>query len=201
MDFFFPDECVNCGKEDVLLCEQCKTPIKNSIIHKVNNSNIGYYLFNYENEIIAKLIHRLKFYSCKKSLLCIEEIILNKISNIDLEDSIICPVPIHFFRKNNRGFNQSFLIAEIINKRAKNSKIIELVKKTKNTKPQRLCNKEDRLQNIKNSFIIKNMDYKNSKIVLVDDVYTTGSTINECINTLKQSGYKNIKFITLARKL
>ena len=113
---------------------------------------------------------------------------------------IISAVPIHKKRKKERGYNQSELIAREI---AKNIPIIvykNALKKIKNNKRQSDLSKEDRLDNVKNVYQIVNEEIiKDKRVVLFDDIYTTGSTLNECSRLLKQNGVKEILAITLAK--
>ena len=113
---------------------------------------------------------------------------------------IISAVPIHKKRKKERGYNQSELIAREI---AKNIPVIvykNALKKIKNNKRQSDLSKEDRLDNVKNVYQIANEEIiKDKRVVLFDDIYTTGSTLNECSRLLKQNGVKEILAITLAK--
>ena len=102
---------------------------------------------------------------------------------------IIIPVPIHYRRKIKRGYNQSALIAKEISKNYNSIKYInDVLLKQKNNKPQSTKNKKEREKNVIGAYYIKN-EYKiyNKKILLLDDIYTTGSTVNECAKALKQA--------------
>ena len=115
---------------------------------------------------------------------------------------IIIIVPISNKRKLERGYNQSELIAKEI------SKIIEVpiekkvLYKIKNTVPQSTLNKKQREENAKGVYKAKNINrIYNKKILLIDDIYTTGNTVNECANILIQKGIKrkNIGVLTIAK--
>ena len=115
---------------------------------------------------------------------------------------IIIIVPISNQRKFERGYNQSELIAKEI------SKIIEaqiekkVLYKIKNTVPQSTLNKKQREENAKGVYKAKNIKrIYNKKILLIDDIYTTGNTVNECANTLIQKGIKrkDIGVLTIAK--
>ena len=114
---------------------------------------------------------------------------------------IIIPVPISKKRKRLRGYNQSELIAKMIAKQAKTIECrCDILYKQKDTLPQSSLDKEKRQQNIKNAYYIKNeKTVQNKKILLLDDIYTTGSTANECSKMLKQAGAKEIGVLTLAK--
>ena len=119
--------------------------------------------------------------------------------NIKKYDKII-PVPVSKKRNKERGYNQSLLIAgEIANKTN-----LELVNncliKTKNIIEQSKLNKEDRQQNIQGVYSLQNKSLiTNKKILLIDDIYTTGSTVNECSKILQQANPKKIGVLVLAK--
>ena len=105
---------------------------------------------------------------------------------------IIIPVPISKKREKERGYNQSLLISREISKQLNIECNNQILFKFKNTQPQSSLTKEERMENAKNVYYIKYEDkIKNKKILLVDDIYTTGSTVNECSKILKE--HRSIK--------
>lgn len=112
---------------------------------------------------------------------------------------IISAVPIHKKRKHDRGYNQSELIAKELAKNIPNIIYKNILKKTINNQRQSELKKEERLENVKNVYQIQNRQIiENKRIVLFDDIYTTGSTVNECSRVLKENGAKEILVLTLA---
>ena len=112
---------------------------------------------------------------------------------------IICSVPIHKKRMKERGYNQSELIAKEIAKNLTNTIYKKVLKKIKDNKRQSELKKEERLQNVKDVYEIQNKQIiENKKIILFDDIYTTGNTVNECSKVLKENGAKEILVLTLA---
>ena len=115
---------------------------------------------------------------------------------------IISAVPIHKKRKHDRGYNQSELIAKKLAKNIPNIIYKNILKKTINNQRQSELKKEERLENVKNVYQIQNRQIiENKRIVLFDDIYTTGSTVNECSRVLKENGAKEILVLTLASAL
>ena len=114
---------------------------------------------------------------------------------------MIIPVPLHKYRSRERGYNQSFLILKALAKKNKNIIIKNnILQKQRNIKPQSSMNKLERKNNIKNAYTITNkLEIKNKKILLFDDVFTTGSTTNECSRMLKENGAKKIGVLTIAK--
>lgn len=113
---------------------------------------------------------------------------------------LIVPVPLHKARLKERGFNQSLLLAKGLAK-AYNLPIDYLnLKRIRATDHQINLKGKERLINVKNAFEVKDKTaFQDKKIVLIDDVYTTGATVTECSNTLKKAGAKSIDVLTLAR--
>ena len=114
-------------------------------------------------------------------------------------DTII-PVPISTKRRKERGYNQSELIAREIAKKVEIEYNYQCLFKTKNIVEQSKLNKEERQKNIQGVYQIdKPQLLENKKLLLIDDIYTTGSTVNECSKTLNQANPKQIGVMTLAK--
>ena len=114
-------------------------------------------------------------------------------------DTII-PVPISKKRRNERGYNQSELIAREIAKRTQIPYQNQCLFKTKNIVEQSKLKKEERQKNIQGVYELHNSQIlENKKILLVDDIYTTGSTVNECCRILRQANPKKIDVFTIAK--
>ena len=119
--------------------------------------------------------------------------------NIKKYDKII-PVPISKKRNKERGYNQSMLIAEEIANKTNLELVNNCLIKTKNIIEQSKLNKEDRQQNIQGVYSLQNERLiTNKKILLVDDIYTTGSTVNECCKILQQANPKTMGVLVLAK--
>ena len=114
-------------------------------------------------------------------------------------DTII-PVPISKERQKERGYNQSYLLAKDIAKKTGINIEINCLIKNKNIIEQSKLNKEDRVQNIQGVYELRNCEnLNNKKIILLDDIYTTGSTVTECCKILKVANPNKIGVITIAR--
>jgi len=99
-------------------------------------------------------------------------------------EATIIPVPLHKKRKAERGFNQAEMIGDILSEELGFSQVLAL-KRVKNTTQQTKLEKEERLNNVCNAFKIK-QDIKADKVILVDDVFTTGATLQECGKQIRQ---------------
>jgi ComF family protein len=174
----------------------------NIIYRKVYNKYYDemIYLFKYKD--VRNLILKYKFNNKAFLSNTFSKIILknkNLCRNLKFYD-IIIPVPMYKIKKQKRGYNQTELITKKI---AKNLGIYEdskVLLKIKNTRTQSKLNEKQRYENIKNVFFINNIEkIKDKKIILFDDIITTGATINECAKILKQNGAKSVVVLALAK--
>ena len=123
--------------------------------------------------------------------------------DVDFTDySLIIPVPLHIKRLRQRGFNQALILARAIGKKWQIPVNFSLLKRHKFTETQTGMNKTERKQNIKGAFEVRDKENIAGKnIIIVDDVYTTGATVNECAKTLLKAGAQKVTVLTLARVL
>lgn len=158
-------------------------------------------MFKYEG-IIRKIILDYKFNEKSYTYLTFTKFILknkNVFEKIKSYDTII-PVPISKKRYKERGYNQSYLIAKEIAKNTDLEILNNCLIKTKNIIEQSKLNKEERKINIQGVYEIKNSALiKNKKILLIDDIYTTGSTVNECSKILNKGKTNKIGVLTIAK--
>jgi ComF family protein len=145
--------------------------------------------------VLAEAINHLKFHGLKRLAKPLGMLLLNfDLSGIDG----IVPVPLNIKRMRERGFNQSLLIARVISNKTKNPLLINTLLKKKETPPQTGLFARERLLNLKNAFEV-NGDIRGLKLILVDDVMTTGATVRECSKELIKAGAKEVIVLTLAR--
>lgn len=179
---------------------------KNVFYKKISEKNIYYfekllYIFKYE-KLVRKLILQYKFFDKAYLSNTFEKIILNNENNcriLKLYD-IIISVPMYKNKKKERGYNQTELIAKKISENLNIKFEKNCIKKIRNTKVQSKLNEKQRKENIKNAFIVNNkINLKNKKIILLDDIFTTGSTVNEISRILKSSGVKEILVLVIAK--
>lgn len=164
-----------------------------------NNSKIKVqkmFIYRYDG-IIRKMLVNYKFNDASYLADTFAYLIKNnkKIYDILKTYDIILPVPLHRKRKLERGYNQTELIARKLGIKYETNCLV----KTKNIKPQSKNDAKKRKTEIKNVFKIQNISkIKNKKVLILDDIYTTGATANECIKTVSIATNK-IGFVSLAR--
>ena len=211
LNLFFPQTCCICEKIcNEVICCRCKKKLEKIVFpHRkcfLEISGIYYdehmHIFKYDG-IIKQKIRQYKFKDKAYLYKLFAEIIYSNKKVIEYIKSYdyIIPIPLHKYRYRERGYNQAYLILkELKNRDNKITIKINILQKEKNIKPQSTLNKVDRKDNIRNAYsIINSIEVKNKKILLFDDVFTTGSTTNECSRILKENGAKKIGVLTIAK--
>ena len=193
LNFIFPKACGFCGEiTNSYLCEYCNEYLKQRQMNKIQKYDDKFFdehlwIYEYKDEVREKIIDY-KFNNMSYLYRTFLQIILSteSVCNYIKKFDILIPVPIHKKRAKKRGYNQSELIAKGI---------------AKNIKPQSTLSKDMRIENVKNAYRLKKCDIclKNKNILLIDDVFTTGSTVNECAKILLQTECNKVSIITLAK--
>lgn len=208
LDMFFPKICLSCQKEGEYLCQDCRAMLDISGFHqKYKTPNLAdlYYPLSYQNKFLQNLIKKFKYEPFVKELAkTLADLIIEHFQLLDQQpnfnDFILIPAPLARKRLKWRGYNQSEEIGKHLAEFFKIPLIADILLKTKTTLPQAELANEARIKNITGVFLIKDPGLiRGKKILLVDDVYTTGATMEECARTLKQSGAKEIIGIVIAR--
>ena len=209
LNLIYPPICGICGKlNSNFLCDKCQKLLESQLKFEIiENKDINYYFdehiyfFEYQG-MIRKIIIDYKFNDKAYLYKTIVNFLLKneKIFKILKSYDTIIPVPISKQRKKERGYNQSELIAREIAKRSQIEFNNKCLFKIKNIIEQSKLNKEDRQKNIQGVYRLEKLEMlKNKKILLLDDIYTTGSTVNECSKILRQAQLEKIGVLTLAK--
>jgi competence protein ComFC len=208
IESIFPDKCVGCGTRGVLVCDSCIKKIPPSLIseHSFITS-----IFSYTDQSVRKLIHKLKYKNGQQVAKIFSPYLLSTLTEFLGEEKLfhgkspvlLVPVPITKSRYKKRGYNQSELLINKMMKIDSNQSFClenNLVRKIKETAPQAEIKKRaDRLMSQKECFgVMPNKRTKNEIIVLIDDVTTTGATLCEIRDVLKQEGFKKVYALTVA---
>ena len=116
-----------------------------------------------------------------------------------LDEAILVPVPLHPRKERERGYNQSALIAESITGRFEGVRLRFLLERVVDTHSQTQFNRQERYRNLRNAFSLakKSAIDPSQRYIIVDDVFTTGSTLNACAATLRKAGAKRVDVLTL----
>ena len=110
----------------------------------------------------------------------------------------LIPVPLHPRKKRRRGYNQAALLAKVLGEELGIPVYENVVARKKKTRALKLLNPEERLNNLKKAFILMENGVKLNRLIIIDDIYTTGSTIDAVAHTLLGQGIQEVYFVTLA---
>jgi len=218
----FPSVCLNCqlkidGKEAIcgkcqsgielnssLFCGKCRARMANN--KKICHRDFPYTLgaaSNYDNEVVKKLIYGLKFKSIRSAGLILGEILADYATTINpiWKNFLVIPIPLGRRRERKRGYNQAEIIAKIISEKLKLPLQSEIVYRTKETLPQSETKKAaEREKNVQGCFKVRKPELIIGRnVILIDDVITSGATINEAARILKESGAKRIVALVVAK--
>ncbi|MFH1461159.1 MAG: ComF family protein [Patescibacteria group bacterium] len=219
LDLIFPINCLGCGQPGQFICFSCfkqmplnqKPGLKSNSQSNLNNLIIASY---YEHPLIKEAIHQYKYNFIKDLAEPLAKLMIKKLDVIASEakqsrgKTILIPIPLHPKRLRWRGFNQSLLLAEKISQALNLPMIDNLLIRTKHTLPQvKLQNSLARQQNIRQAFALNsnrsnlesNLDFSNKTLILIDDISTTGATLEEAAQTLKPLNPKQIWGLVIAQ--
>lgn len=206
LELLYPQICISCSQyllpdeREKLLCNKCFDYIE---ILKENHLEYVHSISLYNSKPLRDLIHGLKFKRYANAMGQIEELIqkyLDKNPNSILKTyDLITFIPMHPKRQRVRGFNQAELIAKALGKRL-GIKVLPILKKVKDIKEQSLIRDVGlREKNVRGCFELMDSVSRNIKIILVDDVYTSGATIKEAAIMLGQTNEREISIFALAK--
>ena len=224
LDLVYPRRCPVCDKAvkpfGSLICEECTKKIKyvkapycqkcgkelrdkraffcHDCAHKEHKYDRGMALFSYPS--VADSIYRFKYqgrqeyaaYYAQRMARVLGEKILS------LHPDALVPVPIHSSKKRVRGYNQAEVLAKELGRILNIPVETKLIKRVRKTVPMKELSVGERQNNLKKAFKICHNDVKLITIVIIDDIYTTGSTIDAMAYELRQAGIKHIYFAALA---
>lgn len=195
--------CIRCGAalgpHSLSTMQEGCTVCKGRYFPYATTTSVTYY-----DGVMKTLIHKFKYSKQKflshtlNDIMLAQDTVKETIQNID----VIVPVPLHWIKKMYRGFNQSELLAWGIHQYFSKPILLNNLCRVKNTASQTRLSKKQRQANIHNAFRVNNPKmFQEKRILLVDDVLTTGVTASECSKKLKQSGAKSVHLLVLATAL
>lgn len=187
-----PPWCMQCGKKLLKEQEYCKDCRKGG--HRYIR---GRALYEYGSA--ATSVYRFKYGGRQEYADFFGEEMAKYLGGFiqSVKPDALIPVPLHRKRQNDRGYNQAKVLADAVGRRLNIPVYDSFVCRVKNTIPLKKQNPKERQNNLKKAFIVRQNDVKLKKVVLVDDIYTTGSTMNEISATLLEYGVLEIYFVTL----
>jgi len=217
LDFVYPPTCLLCGERLETKEPFCSTCLEKSLDSLALVSQKGRKDFPhlrgevFFDEIVScwdytsdveEIIHRIKYQRGKKLGLFMGQTAGEALRGHfrRWKDGLFVPVPLHKVRKRERGFNQSEILCRGLSEYISFRVCPDLLVRHRNTATQTKLDAQGRQENVKDAFEVHHSDLVVGKrVVLVDDVVTTGATMNSCAKSLKNAGAKEVVGVALAR--
>jgi competence protein ComFC len=230
LDTLFPINCLSCSREGDWLCQICRDKIKicdiqlcplcereitlsGKLCSGCKNSRLSpldqlITAASYENSLVKQLIHNLKYRFVQNSAKPLATLMHKSVLRNELElPDMLIPIPLHPRRLRWRGFNQSEALALELAKEIAaplSISVVSILNRKKLNRPQMgIKNYRERLKNVIGIFALGEKYaeiIKNKKVLLVDDIATTGATLQEAAKVLKEGGAKKVMAIVIARQ-
>ncbi len=213
LDLFFPRFCLGCGREGTFVCPACQAQLACAspllTLYPPPLETV-YIAFNYtDKKIIAALIKRIKYRFTSSLIPVLAEATVEHVFSEIPWDQIeyLVPVPSSNVRKKERGFNHieifSNQLSALLQIQGYKIPTLTLLRKIRHTAPQATLTRKERLTNLKDAFAINQlmqMGKMPRTACVVDDVYTTGTTLCECARVLKENGVERVFGLVIAKK-
>lgn len=213
LDLLFPPRCQWCGgvvsrQNGCAACGAAVTKLRlpdtplASGLNEAPPFTAAYAVFSYDEPVRSALV-RFKFEGEKELCKPLGEILYEKFSKLNLKNNIdiIVPAPASPATLKKRGYNQSLLLAQTLAQKAGLPFAGGALVKTIDTTPQMMLTREERLTNLKDAFTAEGHEIDGKRVLLADDIFTTGSTANECTKALMLGGAKSCTVLCVAASL
>jgi competence protein ComFC len=209
LELLFPKRCISCNnKNEQGLCLKCITSIP---LHANNTNKTVVSVFPYRHPVVKKIIWEFKFNGdfepLSKLMDKVHDVLIDELSDKNIfnnfQNPLLVPIPLHINRRKARGFNQSEIIARELCKRNKILFDLEeksLIRERETESQAKITHRKERFKNIHNCFKVTNPQrFHNRNIILIDDITTTGATLEEATKVLKRAGARNVYACTIAQ--
>ena len=216
-DFLFPRQCIMCGNrlsaQEQFLCSSCIMHLPYTHAHTVENNPIekkfwtrfhiekAVSMFHHDGEKTRNIIYHIKYYGHPQLATHMASVYAEELKQAGFFDrmDLIVPLPLHWLRQMERGYNQSHYIAQGIQQVTHLPVLKNVVKRVKNNSSQTHLDAQQRIKNVEGIFQLKHPELIAGKhVLLVDDVTTTGATLSSCAQELAKAPDVSISILTLA---
>lgn len=203
LDLIFPPRCIGCGAEGSYFCTRCQSGLIYISHHQSRTAEIDDIrsLYAYDGSV-RQAVLQLKYYNVKALAVPLARLMAEYLGRCDLPADMLVPVPLHPRRLRERGYNQSSLLAREISRLTDLPVVERALQRRKNTAPQaRTASVNDRKVNMRGAFSCRGKLVAGKRILLIDDVCTSGATLDACARAAKAGGATAVWGLTLAREL
>jgi len=221
LDLLFPRWCLGCGKEGDFICGDCRRDLpvitppvcprcgsplsQGAACHDWPDTPDGIdgirspFVFD---GVIRRAVHELKYRNLRALAPLLAGLLYDHLVSNPLPADVLVPVPLHPKRLRERGYNQSALISEELGRRCGLPVAANGLIRRHYTVPQaRSAGVSERQQNVAGAFACREEGFRGRQVLLIDDVSTSGATLNACAGALKAAGAAQVRGLTLAREL
>ena len=221
LDLLFPRWCVGCGKEGDLICHSCRRSLPRimpPICPKCGKpqfsgilcpSCIGWQAeidgirspFRFDG-VVRQAIHQLKYKNLRALAMPLSELLKDYLATNPVPGQVLVPVPLHQKRIRERGYNQSSLLAHKLGKFINLPIVDDCLIRLRPTPPQtKTSTVAERQSNVANAFSCRDHRLRDKQVLLIDDVSTSGATLDACAVALKAAGAASVWGLVLAREI
>lgn len=221
LDLLFPRWCLGCGREGELicpscchalpkllppLCPRCGKPQASGIVCPACVSSQPEIdgicsPFRFEG-VMRKAIHQLKYSNLRTIAGPLAELLNGFLATNPMPAEALVPVPLHRKRERERGYNQSHLLSRELGRLANLPVVADCLIRERHTPPQaRTTTVAERKSNVADAFTCRDHRLAGKQVLLIDDVATSGATLDECATALKASGVSSVWGLVLAREV
>ncbi len=219
LELVYPTYCAGCGQPGQTVCSQCLNSLPlidskfclkcgkpcNYLVEECRECRDKKFSFSQTRSLglykgkLRDLIHKYKYGNSRALAEVFAGLFVERVDRKFFDVDLMTCVPLSGSKREERGFNQAQLLAEKIAQKV-DIPFLDLVQQVKETQDQSRLQAVERSKNVKGAFSVRHDSFpKESRIILVDDVFTTGSTVNECSRVLKKAGADSIRVVTIAR--
>ncbi len=200
----FPHFCLSCGVEGTLLCQQCEITyvLKKGVLFSLNSVRC-FSAGRYADPVLRQLLHLYKYGGVTEAGELLVRISVgcagrqSPVVLAGLDNPVVVPMPMNPINQALRGFNQTFLFAAALAADFELELAENVVRRRLAWRPQaHLSGLNRRAKNVQNAFVANSVDLNNQDVILVDDVFTTGATLSECLRALRQAGANRVGVFT-----
>jgi ComF family protein len=191
-------------------CEKCSEPFSGAIDGAFTCSNCAGREFHFDHAVarhlshgvVREFIHRFKYNRAIHLRTVLAEWLADTLEDERIRSTpadFLVPVPLHSARRREREFNQAEVLAQLLSQRA-GIPLLACIRRTRYTTTQTKLDREQRMENLHGAFQVRQTSQVLDRhLLLVDDVFTTGSTVDECARVLRQAGAASVRVVTVAR--
>ena len=195
LPFLLPPLCIKCGDSLSLNGHCYKCEKYNLEIDGIRSP------FIFEG-IMRRIIHEFKYQHFKSLASTLAQLLAEYLKTNEIPTDVLVPIPLHHQRLRQRGYNQAGLLTQALGRLIKVPVIEKSLVRSKNTCSQvKIGSAEERRCNVKEAFECRDLQLSKMKVLLIDDVCTTGATMNSCAVAMKNAGVSSVWGLTLAREL